>query len=269
LLDVTGMSSAARTALGAARSRAQENGRPDRLFEDAFAAVFVAAAGPVLPVGAGNGVGAALSAHTAIRTRFYDDYLTTAGIAQVVLVAAGLDARAYRLPWPSGTRIFELDQPEIFEFKERTLAGLHTEPACERVTVPVDLREDWAPALVEAGFDSGRRTAWLVEGLLIYLSAPEAAGLLTAIGALSAPGSTIAFESGDAAGSPLLAMAREMPTMKQYAAMWKGGLGQEASDWLERAGWSVEHHDFAAVAGALGRSNPDWDYGQFLTATKR
>ena len=106
----------------------------------------------------------------AMRTKFFDDYLNTVssgGIRQAVILASGLDSRAYRLPWPTGTVVYEIDQPEVVEFKTRVLADLGAQPTAERRTVGIDLREDWPSALKAAGFDPTAPTAWLAEGLLI------------------------------------------------------------------------------------------------------
>jgi methyltransferase (TIGR00027 family) len=132
-----------------------------------------------------------------IRTKYFDDYLLTgvqAGVRQVVILASGLDSRAYRLPWPDGTTVYELDQPQVIEFKTRTLADLGAEPTANRRTVPIDLRADWPAALRAAGLDTGAPTAWLAEGLLIYLPSDAQDRLFDNITALSAPGSTIATE---------------------------------------------------------------------------
>ena len=134
----------------------------------------------------------------AVRTRFFDDFFTSAteaGIRQAVILAAGLDSRAYRLPWPSGTTLFEVDQPQVIEFKTATLSGLGAQPTADRRTVAVDLREDWPAALREAGFDPARRTAWSAEGLLGYLPAQAQDRLLDQITALSVPGSRFATEA--------------------------------------------------------------------------
>ncbi len=167
-----------RTAIGVAHVRAEESRRPDRLFHDPYAEAFVAAAPNTLPTEheASHDLaawGAEWAVHATIRTRFFDDYLLAAGAAgcrQVVLLAAGLDTRALRLDWPEGTRVFELDLPDMLTFKERVLADHPSRPApapCERTTVAVDLRADWPAALTGAGFDPSQPTAWLAEGLLI------------------------------------------------------------------------------------------------------
>lgn len=133
----------------------------------------------------------------ALRTRFFDDYFlasTAGGIRQVVILASGLDSRAYRLPWPDGTVVYEIDQPAVIDFKTSTLAGIGAEPTAERRTVAIDLREDWPAALRAAGFDSAAPTAWCAEGLLIYLP-PEAHDLLfDNFTALSATGILVATD---------------------------------------------------------------------------
>jgi methyltransferase (TIGR00027 family) len=134
----------------------------------------------------------------AARTVFFDEFFTAAGeagIRQAVILASGLDARAYRLNWPAGTVVFEIDQPEVIEFKTVTLAGLGAEPTADRRTVPVDLRHDWATALREAGFDAAAPTAWIAEGLLGYLPPEAQDRLLDQIAELSAPGSRLAAEA--------------------------------------------------------------------------
>ncbi len=133
----------------------------------------------------------------AVRTKYFDDYFINAtggGIRQVVILASGLDSRAYRLPWPDGTVVYEIDQPRVIEFKTSTLAGIGAEPTATRRTVPIDLRADWPTALKASGFDATAPTAWLAEGLLIYLPPEAQDRLFDNITALSAPGSTIATE---------------------------------------------------------------------------
>ncbi|AYJ07755.1 class I SAM-dependent methyltransferase [Mycobacterium avium] len=133
----------------------------------------------------------------AVRTKYFDDYFvdaTDAGVRQVVILVSGLDSRAYRLPWPAGTVVYEIDQPRVIEFKSNTLAEVGAEPTATRRTIPIDLRGDWPAALSAAGFDPAAPTAWLAEGLLIYLPPEAQDRLFDNITALSAPGSTIATE---------------------------------------------------------------------------
>ncbi|SGA52832.1 Conserved protein of uncharacterised function, possible S-adenosylmethionine-dependent methyltransferase [Mycobacterium tuberculosis] len=133
----------------------------------------------------------------AIRTHCFDNFFldaTRAGIRQAVILASGLDSRAYRLRWPAGTIVFEVDQPQVIDFKTTTLAGLGAAPTTDRRTVAVDLRDDWPTALQKAGFDNAQRTAWIAEGLLGYLSAEAQDRLLDQITAQSVPGSQFATE---------------------------------------------------------------------------
>jgi methyltransferase (TIGR00027 family) len=132
-----------------------------------------------------------------VRTKYFDDYLLAAvgaGVRQVVILASGLDSRAYRLDWPSGTVVYEIDQPQVIEFKTTTLADLGAQPTATRRTVPIDLRADWPAALRAAGLDADAPTAWLAEGLLIYLPSEAQDRLFDNITALSVPGSAIATE---------------------------------------------------------------------------
>jgi methyltransferase (TIGR00027 family) len=132
-----------------------------------------------------------------LRTKYFDDYLldsVATGVRQVVILASGLDARAYRLDWPADTVVYEIDQPQVIEFKTHTLADLGAEPTATRRTVAIDLRGDWPAALRDAGLDAGAPTTWLAEGLLIYLPPEAQDRLFDNITALSAPGSTVATE---------------------------------------------------------------------------
>src|SRR3954468_4034185 len=134
----------------------------------------------------------------AVRTKFFDEFFlsaTGAGVRQAVILASGLDSRAYRLAWPAGTTVYEIDQPDVIEFKTRTLAGLGAEPTVQRRTVAMDLRYDWPSALIEEGFDPNPPTAWSAEGLLGYLPPDAQDRLLDTITELSAPGSRVAVES--------------------------------------------------------------------------
>ena len=251
-----------RTAVGVAALRAYESNRPDRLFEDPYAAAFFEAGRSVLPDtgrdSAQAGLGELMYPQIVTRTRFFDDYLLEAGCAQVVLLAAGLDARAFRLAWPPGTRLFEIDLPEVLAFKDDILATQDASPSCERVVVPADLREDWATALRSAGFDPVAPTAWLIEGLLIYLSYEEAERLLTTVGELSAPGSRVSFEHGTG-GAPdgLVSRARATEDGESVTGLWRGGLGTTAPAWLAEHGWQPSTVTRAEAAAAFGRPSDD------------
>jgi methyltransferase (TIGR00027 family) len=270
-----------KTALGVARVRAHESQREDRLFDDPYAQAFVDAAPGAFPEeqavrGSPDAhgplalLGAAFYAHAVIRTRFYDDYLiaaTAAGSRQVVLLAAGLDTRAFRLAWPAGTRVFELDLPGVLACKEAVLNARGAVPRCERVTVPADLRGDWPTQLTAAGFDRARPATWLVEGLIIYLTAGEAGRMLSQVGGLSAPGSRLAFEHDPAGPDALTARARQIPAMRKYASLWKGGLG-DPPGWLAGHGWRPEFHGLAALGRSYRRPVPDSARSGFLTAVR-
>jgi methyltransferase (TIGR00027 family) len=254
-----------KTALGMAMVRAGESGRPDRLFDDPYAQAFMDAQPGSFTAeetaGASAGPGTAFARHAVVRTRFYDEYLAgaaAAGCRQVVLLAAGLDTRAFRLTWPAGTRLFELDLPEVLDFKERVLTARGARPGCERAVVPVDLRDDWPGELVAAGFDPTAHTAWLTEGLLIYLTAGEATRLLAGISALSAPDSRLSAEHGP---------GLSLPTRP---ALWKGGLGAGTAGWLGEHRWQIRLHERARLAAAYGRppAAPEPSSGGFLTAVR-
>ncbi|MFA5711407.1 class I SAM-dependent methyltransferase [Mycolicibacterium sp.] len=136
--------------------------------------------------------------YQAVRTHFFDAFFTeaaAAGIRQMVILASGLDSRAYRLAWPAGTRVFEIDQPKVLEYKAAKLAEHGADPTAQRQEVAVDLRFDWPAELKRAGFDPAQPTAWLAEGLLMYLPAEAQDRLFENIGELSATGSRIAAET--------------------------------------------------------------------------
>ena len=147
----------------------------------------------------------------AARTKFFDTYFyaaADAGVRQIVIPAAGLDSRAYRLAWPNATVVFELDQPEVLEFKRQVLARHGDAPTAERREIAVDLRDDWPQALLEQGFDASAPSAWLAEGLLIYLPATAQRQLFTGIDALAASGSHVAVEEATPMGESDLKTAR-------------------------------------------------------------
>lgn len=198
------------TALAVAASRAVETAGPDPLIRDEFAALLVSAAGPAWARLAdaqmawldGDEHGQRLHRvgcdYQAVRTHYFDEYFgsaTESGIRQVVILAAGLDSRAYRLPWPPGTQVYEIDQPKVLEYKAEILGSHGARPTAGRHAVAVDLREDWPAALVDAGFAPDRPTAWLAEGLLAYLPSDAQDRLFEMCTALSVPGSRLAVEA--------------------------------------------------------------------------
>jgi methyltransferase (TIGR00027 family) len=183
-----------------AAARARESERADRLFCDPLAA---ALAGPEgfawleRMEAAAQSEGPGL--YPVIRTRFFDDFLLDScrrlGVRQVVLAAAGLDTRAFRLSWPSRTRLYEMDLPEVLDAKEDVIDKAGAKPNCERLTVGVDLREaTWPEALLARGYRPERPSVWLIEGLLYYLTRSAVHGLLEKVGALTATGSLLGLD---------------------------------------------------------------------------
>ena len=189
----------------------------------------------------------------AVRTKFFDEFFldaTKAGIKQVVILASGLDSRAYRLAWPAQTVVYEIDQPQVIEFKTRALAELGAEPTTERRVVAIDLRDDWPTALRTAGFDPSQPTAWSAEGLLGYLPPEAQDRLLDTITELSAPGSRLATESSRNLEPGDLEKMTER--MKDISERWRAhgfeldmtglvylGDRNEAAPYLTDRGWQL------------------------------
>jgi methyltransferase (TIGR00027 family) len=249
------------TALGLARARAAESERPDRLFADPLAAAFVAAGSaggrggrpPADPSPEQISAWMAMADYFAVRTRFFDDHLLAAcevGGRQVVLLGAGLDTRAFRLPWPTGVRLFEVDLPEVLRFKESVLAERAAMPACERVTIPADLRGDWSPALAAAGLDASLPVAWLAEGLLRYVEEDEGDRLLRRAGELSAAGSRLALE-GTGQALLLHSLPADVPMPGSRRPVRTDPVG-----WLAGLGWQAQAWDAAETFVRYGRPVP-------------
>ena len=179
-----------------------------------------------------------------------------------MLLAAGLDTRAFRLPWPERTTVFEADLPDLLEVKERVLTDIGAQAQCERVVVPVDLREDWLHALADAGFDSEQPTAWLVEGLFVYLEIQDARALLTTVSGASAPGSGLSFERS-AATRDVTASDTDAVT-----SLWRGGVGDDVEEWLAGKGWTVTVDNLGDVAAAYGRAPSRATASGFVRASR-
>jgi len=194
------------TALLVAAARAIETHRHDTLARDVYAEHFVLAAPasagwPVriqqVPDGDANPLWGRFARYFGLRTRVLDDFLLRSvhtGARQVVLLGAGLDTRAFRLDWPPGCVIFEIDRGGVLEFKHRVLGELSATPKAARIPIPVDLRADWVGALTEAGFDPAAPSVWLAEGLLFYLPSTAETYLIDTVDRLSAGGSALAYE---------------------------------------------------------------------------
>ena len=275
------------TALGVAAARAAETDSEHPLFRDPFARMFLNAAGTgiwslfdssALP---GELTDAdpdlavrmhALDDLFACRTAFIDEFFRAAadvGVRQFVILAAGLDSRAWRLPWPAGTRVYELDLPTVLEFKSSTLRAQGAQPTSERVEVPIDLREDWPNALRQAGFATRIPTAWSAEGLLRYLPARAQDLLLERIHALSGAGSRIAVNAPtrDVLDPEHVQRDLELSKRLQAAAarlgiseapdlheLWYAEERGDVGQWLEEHGWRVSVTNSNDALAHYGRS---------------
>ena len=228
--------------------------------------------------------------YQAVRTHFFDAYFAEAtqasgsGIRQVVILAAGLDSRAYRLAWPDDTVVYEIDLPKVLEYKAETLARRGAEPTADRRAVPVDLRHDWPQALRDAGFDAARPTAWLAEGLLPFLPASAQEAMFASVDALSGSGSRVAVEifgadeekrqEAEQKWAELRAKREargEETSFNPFDLWFDHGGRSEPADWFATHGWSTESVSARDEAGRLGRP-PESDarpfVNSFVTATK-
>ena len=291
------------TAVMVAAARAGETAREDALIRDPYAAVLVE--------GAGTGVwqtlldsnfaekltevdaeAAAIFEHMgsyqAVRTHFFDAFFAgacAAGIRQVVILASGLDSRAYRLDWPAGTTVYEIDQPKVLEYKSETLAAHGARPRAELHHVPVDLRFDWPQALREAGFDADRPTAWLAEGLLMYLPADAQDRLFELVTELSAPGSRVAAETAGTSSADRREEMRERferfatqfnleQTLDIQNLMYDDPDRADVTAWLDGHGWHAHGQHSLDEMRRLGRyvevtSGHDPDaFSTFVTAER-
>jgi methyltransferase (TIGR00027 family) len=198
----------------------------------------------------------------AVRTRFFDNFLTDAcraGIRQVVILGSGLDARPYRMWWPARTTVYEIDQPQVIDFKTRTLRGMDASPTANRRAVGIDLRRDWPEALRRIGFDTGAPTVWIAEGLLIGFLKPAIQDrLLDNITALSAPGSLAAADYLPQRQPPLRGQEHEL------ARRWrKFGYRGDMAEFT----YPDEHHDAAESLAALGWRTVVTELQELFTAT--
>jgi methyltransferase (TIGR00027 family) len=279
-------SSVGATATAVAASRAMASQNPDALLDDPWADPLVRAVGIDTFVKLIDGeIGQtddpllnrqAMNEQIAVRTRFFDDFFlqaTGSGIRQAVILASGLDTRAYRLPWPAGTVVFEIDQPQVIAFKTRTLADLGAEPTAQRRTVAIDLRDDWPAALIDAGFDTRQPTAWSAEGLLVYLPPDAQDRLFDNIAGLSAAGSRIATEHMDLTDVPsdwaerLTERSRRIGSNINLAELFYTGDRNTAADYLEGHGWRVETQTTADIYAANGFELPDDELASFGSAS--
>ncbi len=232
----------ATTACWTAAIRAQESEREDRLFDDPWAAALAGPEGPAWLERMAGELGTSSNDSVVVRTRFFDDFLqrTTNNypVRQVVLVAAGMDTRAFRLRWPEGTELFELDRPELQELKAQRLALVRAKPTCGYHMVGVDLEASWTEALSSAGFDAGRPSAWLMEGLLFYLPESSALRLINEASVLAAPGSWLGLDvfNHEMLTSPWTQSWRE--SIEKAGVPWLSGMDNPEALLAER-GWTA------------------------------
>jgi len=279
------------TALGVAAARAADTESDNPLINDPFARIFLDTVGdgvwnwyggPELPAEVVEAEPdmpqrmQALVSYFATRTKFFDTSFidaTDAGIRQAVILAAGLDARSWRLPWPDGTTVYELDQDRVLDFKASTLHDHGAEPKANRVAVAVDLRHDWPTALQQAGFDPSAPSVWSIEGLLMYLPAAAQDLLFDRIHELAAPGSRIAVEGlgPEFAVPELRAQRRErMDRVRELMAktdsqievpttdeLWYFEEREDVGDWLRRHGWDVTATPSDELMASYGRPSPE------------
>ncbi|BBY63307.1 SAM-dependent methyltransferase [Mycolicibacterium helvum] len=278
------------TALSVARARAIETDAERPLYTDRYAHFFVEAAiaaGWRSPFQDGHPMRAqAMAAYIASRTKFFDDFFTTAGangVDQAVILAAGLDTRAWRLPWIDGTTVYEIDQPKVLEFKDRVLAEHRARPAARYAAVAVDLRHDWPKALRQAGFDPSTPTAWSAEGLLPYLPATVQDALFEQIDQLSARGSRLSVEAfgavfysaeqlarrqarmaearraaAEASGSgPARSEAGSPTSEPDVTRLWYMEARTDVAQWLTERGWEVTAIAAADLMAHYQRPAPD------------
>ena len=276
------------TALGVAAARAAETDKDNPLISDPFARVFldtvgdgvwnwysapelppeIVAAEPELPRRMQE-----LVDYFASRTAFFDEFFvdaTNAGIRQAVILAAGLDARSWRLPWLDGTTVYELDQHRVLDFKSSTLQEHGAQPTCHRVGVAVDLRQDWPTALQQAGFDPSAPSAWSVEGLLMYLPAAAQQLLFDRLQGLTAPGSRVGVEALAPEFADPAAFAKRRERMQRVQALmaeadparevprtdelWYFEEREDVGDWLRRHGWQVQVTPSVELMAGYGRA---------------
>jgi methyltransferase (TIGR00027 family) len=278
------------TATGVAVGRALATQRPNALIDDPYAAPLVRAVGVPFftrlvdgelnpgEVDANAVFGMQrMTDMMAVRTRFFDEFFLTAtgggnsaeaaasgNIRQAVILAAGLDARAYRLPWPPETTVFEIDQPQVIDFKSQTMRELGAAPTAHRHAVAVDLRHDWPAALQRAGFDPDQPTAWSAEGLLAFLPSDAQDRLLDEITALSAPGSRLAAENMDGGGEGAQMMQDRMhQTIDHWREhgfdldmtdLWYFGERHDIPEYLTTRGWTTRLIPMTELYAASGVS---------------
>ena len=238
------MPSVIETARWAAAQRARESERPDRLFSDPLAALLAGQEGlTALQLSEKyNRRHAETADYISIRVRLFDDLAqdaTAGGIRQIVLPAAGMDARAFRLSWLNGSTFYELDHPELLAIKEKILKSEAIASKCRRVTLGADLKQDWARLVLDAGFAPAEPSLWLIEGLFYYLDESAVHHVLSQISGLAAPGSVLVTDlvSKSLLSSPW--MQQFLRIMEEHGIGWKFGTDAPAALFAQY-GWQTE-----------------------------
>jgi methyltransferase (TIGR00027 family) len=267
--DIT--SSVGATALFVAAARALEANKPTPLVVDPYAEVFCRAVGgqwaDVLDGKAPDDklmseFGAHFVDYQAARTKYFDDFFyaaADAGVRQIVIPAAGLDSRAYRLAWPDRTVVYELDQPQVLDFKRDVLTRQGDEPTAERREIAVDLRDDWPKSLLRSGFEPAEPSAWVVEGLLVYLPAEAERELFTGINSLSAPGSHVAVDDGKPLSDDLYTQERDREQTTgdhEFFSLIYNERHAPAIEWFSDHGWRGSATTLPDYTRQLGRPLP-------------
>jgi len=284
-------SSVGATATMVAAARAVASQQSNAIINDPFAAPLVRAVGldffrrlvdgDIAPSEIYDGGGKDLALETdsmAVRTRFFDDFFLNAardGIRQSVILAAGLDARAYRLAWPLGSVVYEVDQPKVVEFKSATMSNLGAAPTADRRTVSIDLREDWPAALLSSGFDVTQPTSWSAEGLLMYLPPEAQDRLFDNITELSAPGSKLATEYHPDSDSTMTQRAQEFNDRwakvgcdVNLSGLFYDGDRANVADYLTERAWEVAARMRRDLFGDYGLEfHDDEEMAQFRNIT--
>jgi methyltransferase (TIGR00027 family) len=268
-------SSVGATATMVAAARALASKEPDPLISDSYADPLVRAVGndffirlidDVLSTSdADDGnVARLLADWIAVRTRFFDDFFIQSGLGQAVILASGLDSRPYRLPWPVGSVVYEIDQPKVIEFKSTTMASIGATPTAEHRAVSIDLRDDWPDALHRNGFDETQPTAWIAEGLLVYLPPEAQDRLFDNITALSAPGSQLATEYNPDAGAVIGEGAKTMNAQWRehgfdvdLSQLFYPGERNSVEEYLGGHGWQVTTRPRPELFAEYGREFHD------------
>lgn len=245
------------TAQWTAAARALESERDDRLFDDPYACLLAGDTGFTLLQ---RYAGAGTVPFLAVRTKYLDqaalEAVVNRSVRQLVFVAAGMDTRAWRLPWPEGTVIYELDRPALLEAKDNLLVDRPLPQGHKRHPVAVDLAGAWADALTDAGFNPAEPTLWLMEGLLFFLPEQAVRELLCTLRMLSAPGSRLAGDmiSRTSLTNPL---ARDfLAALREDGARWQFGT-DEPEEFLNSCGWQTTE---ALQPGEKGASFDRWPY---------